>query len=70
MNEITTIGLDLAKNVFQIHGVGLLGQAPLRRQLRRAEVLNSLRCHRAWLAWRRVRQLIIGPERSPKPGMS
>lgn len=40
MDEITTIGLDLAKNVFQIHGVGLPGQSPLRKQLRRAEVLK------------------------------
>ncbi len=31
MNEVTTIGLDLAKNVFQIHGVdpgGALDGAP------------------------------------------
>lgn len=40
MAEITTIGLDLAKNVFQIHGIGMAGQELIRRQLRRAEVLK------------------------------
>jgi transposase len=38
MNEISTIGLDLAKNVFQIHGVDGSGRTVLRRQLRRQAV--------------------------------
>src|SRR5262249_2613138 len=36
MGEVTTIGLDLAKHVFQVHGVG---GTVLRKQLRRAQVL-------------------------------
>jgi len=40
MQSITTIGLDLAKNVFQVHGVNAEGAAVLRRQLRRAQVLE------------------------------
>ena len=36
MNEITTIGLDLAKNVFQVHGIDEAGQVIVRKQLRRA----------------------------------
>lgn len=36
--EITTIGIDLAKNVFQIHGVNARGKAVLRKQLRRDQV--------------------------------
>ena len=36
MNEITTIGLDLAKHVFQVHGVDAAGATVLRKQLRRA----------------------------------
>ena len=36
--EITTIGLDLAKNVFQLHGVNERGKAVLRKQLRRDQV--------------------------------
>ncbi|MGB9117356.1 MAG: IS110 family transposase, partial [Bradyrhizobium sp.] len=38
MSEISMIGLDLAKNVFQIHGVDALGGVVLRRQLGRAAV--------------------------------
>jgi transposase len=36
--KITTIGLDLAKNVFQVHGVNEHGKAVLRKQLRRDQV--------------------------------
>ncbi|NIU61740.1 MAG: IS110 family transposase [Pseudomonas stutzeri] len=39
MNEVTTIGVDLAKSVFQVHGVDASGQVVLRRQLRRSQVL-------------------------------
>lgn len=39
MNEVTTIGLDLAKNVFQVHGVGAIGDVVIRKQLRRSQVL-------------------------------
>lgn len=36
--DIKVIGLDLAKNVFQVHGVDGSGHALLRRQLKRGEV--------------------------------
>src|SRR5262245_9306083 len=39
MGEITTIGFDLAKHVFQVHGVDAEGATVLRKQLRRAQVL-------------------------------
>lgn len=38
MSEISTIGLDLAKNVFQLHGADASGQVVLKRQLRRGQV--------------------------------
>jgi transposase len=38
--EVTTIGLDLAKHVFQVHGVDASGSVVLRRRLRRREVLT------------------------------
>ena len=41
--QITTIGLDLAKSVFQVHGVDDAGQVTVRRKLRRAEVLKFFR---------------------------
>ena len=37
--EITTIGLDIAKRVFQAHGVNADGKAVLRRKLQRSEVV-------------------------------
>lgn len=40
MVEISTIGLDIAKNVFQVHGVDGTGAVVVRRQLRRAELLK------------------------------
>jgi transposase len=39
MSKITVVGLDLAKNVFQVHGVDDAGQVVCRKQLRRAQVL-------------------------------
>jgi hypothetical protein len=36
--EVSTIGLDLAKNVFQVHGVDDAGQVVVRRKLRRSDV--------------------------------
>jgi transposase len=38
--EITTIGLDIAKRVFQVHGADAAGKGQLRRKLQRAEVLT------------------------------
>lgn len=39
MQAITTIGLDIAKSVFQVHGVDAAGQVVIRRQLKRRYVL-------------------------------
>ncbi len=39
MNEVTTIGLDLAKNVFQVHGVDASGGVVIRKPLRRRQVM-------------------------------
>jgi transposase len=40
MGEATTIGLDLAKHVFQVHGVDAAGKTVVRKQLRRGDVLK------------------------------
>ncbi len=40
MNEVTTIGLDLAKNVFQVHGVAASGKTVIRRRLRRSQMIS------------------------------
>ena len=39
MQAITTIGLDIAKSVFQVHGVDAVGNVVIRRQLKRRSVL-------------------------------
>jgi transposase len=39
MQAITTIGLDIAKSVFQVHAVDAAGQVIIRRQLKRRSVL-------------------------------
>ena len=38
--DVVTVGVDLAKNLFQIHAIGADGKVLVRRQLRRAEVLK------------------------------
>jgi hypothetical protein len=38
MGDITTIGLDLAKNVFQVHAVDEAGSVAVRKRLRRGQV--------------------------------
>jgi transposase len=39
MSEITTIGLDLAKNIFQVHGVDETGTTVVVKRLRRSQVM-------------------------------
>jgi transposase len=38
MQTIATIGLDISKSVFQVHGVDAAGQVVVRRQLKRRQV--------------------------------
>jgi transposase len=39
MQAITTVGLDIAKSVFQVHGVDAAGKVIIRRRLKRRQVL-------------------------------
>ncbi len=43
MQGITTIGLDIAKSVFQVHGIDAVGTVIIRRQLKRRYVLAFFR---------------------------
>jgi transposase len=38
--QITTVGLDLAKHIFQVHAVDEMGKIAIRKRLRRSEVLS------------------------------
>ena len=63
MQTITTIGLDIAKSVFQVHGVDAAGEVVIRRKLKRRSVLaffQKLRC--VWSALRRAHRRTIGRE--------
>ena len=40
MDTITTIGLDIAKSVFQVHGIDAAGKPVVRRQLKRRHVIS------------------------------
>ncbi len=53
MNEGITIGVDLAKNVFQVHGVDVAGETVIRRPTKVAAVAlaNKMAC----MAWALLR---------------
>jgi transposase len=53
MGDVITIGVDLAKSVFQIHGVDAEGVVVVRRQLRRRQVLSF---------FERLRPCLVGME--------
>ena len=38
--QVATIGLDIAKNVFQVHGIDVAEKVVVRKQLRRSQVLE------------------------------
>src|SRR6266446_186765 len=42
MGEVSTIGLDIAKSVFQIHGVDAAGAMVIRKRITRAKLLEFL----------------------------
>jgi hypothetical protein len=46
--QISTIGLDIAKNVFQVHGIDAAEKVVVRKRLRRRKCWSSSkRCRRA-----------------------
>ncbi len=51
--KITTVGIDLAKNVFQVHGVNEHGKTVLKKQLKRDQVAEFFATlHHVWSAWK------------------
>ena len=74
MQTVTTIGLDIAKSVFQVHGVDAEDNVVLRRQLKRRYVLAFFQTLPPCLVgieacasshhWSRELQA-LGPHRSP-----
>ena len=39
MGEVSTVGIDLAKSVFQVHGSDASGRVVFRKKLRRDQIL-------------------------------
>jgi hypothetical protein len=64
---IVTVGIDLAKNVFAVHGVDETGKPALVRPVvKRAALLELLpNLRRASLVWRHAQALTTGPESLP-----
>jgi transposase len=42
MEKITTVGIDLAKNVFSVHGVDQMGRVVLKKTLSRAKLVETV----------------------------
>jgi transposase len=61
LSSVTTVGLDLAKHVFQVHGVDASGRVVVAKAIRRNKLLEfSRRCPPALWASRRPGRLITG----------
>ena len=61
MQTVTTIGLDIAKSVFQVHGVDAGGQLVIRCKLKRRYILAFFqKLPPCWSASRLVHRRIIG----------
>ncbi len=58
MQAITTIGFDIAKSVFQVHGIDAVGNVLVRRQLKRRYVLAFFQKLPPLLGWRRGLRLV------------
>lgn len=39
--QVTTVGIDLAKHVFQVHGITKDGEVVFNRAIRRAQLIQS-----------------------------
>lgn len=66
MEKVTTIGLDIARSVFRVHGVGAAGEVVVGRQLTRARRLPFFASCRAVL-W--ASTLIAPADRPVKAAM-
>ena len=47
--QITTIGLDIAKNVFQVHGIDAAEKVVVSKQLRRGQMMKFFAAVPPWL---------------------
>lgn len=58
---VKTVGLDLAKDVFQVHCVSATGRKIINKKIKRAKLIAFFeRCRAAWLGWRLADHPITG----------
>ena len=72
MEQVNIIGIDLAKQGFQLHGARPDGSVAFRKKLTRGKVLDFLASHPRCLVamrWRHVRARTIGAVRSASSAM-
>jgi hypothetical protein len=70
MQTVTTIGLDIAKSVFQVHGIDAQGKVVIRRHLRRRDVLAFFqKLHLVLLVSRPAPHHIIGRANYKRSGI-
>lgn len=71
MKEVSIIGVDLAKQVFQLHGATVEGEVVYRKKLSRKQFLTFMQAHpRCSVAMEACATAIIGPEHSGIWGMT
>ena len=65
MDKITAVGLDLAKQIIQVHGIDAAGRVVLRKAVRRERLLALLaQLPRCVVGMKRARVRIIGRARA------
>lgn len=70
LSSITRVGLDLAKNVFQVHAVDAQGREIDKRAIRRGKLVDYFAtCRHAPSGWKRAVQRITGRASSRRWGM-
>jgi len=70
MREVITIGLDIAKSVFQVHGVDVDGPVVIRKPVGRAKVVEFFGdCRLVSSAWKRAQRRTNGHANSRCSGM-
>ena len=68
--KVRILGIDLAKNVFSVHGVDGRGKTVLHREVRRRPLLPLMgQLQPAWWEWKRAAVLNTGRVRWPSLGM-
>ncbi len=67
MQTVTTIGFDIAKSIFQVHGVDAGGEVVISRQLKRRYVLPEAATMPGWHRGLRLVSLLVARTSGTRP---